>query len=266
MPSPFPGMDPFIEGQAWEDFHQGFIGELSAALVPLVQPRYVVRKERRIYVEHNAGGENRLLRTDVAVMRDDREQSPSAESRSSTTALSPITIHLPMPEERREALLTIRERQTLEVVTVIELLSPANKREPSDGRRQYLAKREEILQSKTHLVELDLLRGGRRLPTVEPLPAADYYAFVCRSRPRDQAQVYVWPLRAALPEIPIPLSADDADVLINLQQVFTATYDRAGYDYSLDYSQPIHPPLPDPDAAWAAETLARRQPGGEGKP
>ncbi len=262
MPSPFPGVDPFIEGQAWEDFHHGFIAELSAVLVPLVRPRYVVRKERRVYVEHEAVSEDRLLRADVAVLSEKREPSPRAQTPASATALSTVTVHLPMPEQRREAFLTVRDGQTMEVVTVVELLSPANKRAGSDGRRQYLARREEIFQSTTHLAELDLLRGGGRLPTVEPLPRADYYALVCRNHPRDQAEVYPWTIRVPLPRIPILLSDGDPDVLVDLQQVFTATYDRAGYDYSLDYGQSIHPPLEEPDAEWAAETIARRKAGG----
>jgi hypothetical protein len=203
-------MDPFIEGQDWEDFHTGFIAELSAALVPHVRPKYVVRKKRRVYA--------------------------------------------PMPEERREAFLTLRERETMEVVTVVELLSPANKRTRGDGRREYLSKRESILESTTHLVELDLLRAGERLPTVEPLPPGDYYAFVCRQR-RYQAEVYAWTLREPLPAIPIPLAGDDPDVTIDLEEVFTSTYDRAGYDYSLDYTRPIRPPLPEHDASWAAGIL-----------
>lgn len=261
MPSPFPGMDPFVEGQDWEDFHTGFIAELSAALVPRVRPRYVVRKERRVYVEHSFPDDDHLVRADVAVMSGPRELSESAAPASAEAAGSPVVVHLPKPEERREAFLTLRDRQTMEVVTVIELLSPANKRPAGDGRREYLSKRESILGSGTHLVELDLLRGGERLPTVEPLPAGDYYAFVCRRR-RYQAEVYAWTLRDRLPTIPLPLASDDPDVSIDLEEVFTSTYDRAGYDYSLDYRRPIRPALPEHDASWLAEIMAAR-PGGD---
>jgi hypothetical protein len=257
MPSPFPGMDPFIEGQAWEDFHSGFVAELSAALVPHVRPKYVVRKERRVYVEHSFPDDDHLVRADVAVMSDPREFPESGAAASVGAAPSPVVLHLPMPEERREAFLTVRERETMEVVTVIELLSPANKRPGGDGRREYLSKRESILGSTTHLVELDLLRGGQRLPTVEPLPPGDYYAFVCRRR-RYQAEVYPWTVRDRFPEIPIPLAGDDPDVTLDLEEVFTSTYDRAGYDYSLDYRRPIRPAIPDRDAAWVAGMLARR--------
>jgi len=256
MPSPFPGMDPFIEGSEWDDFHPSFIVHLSDALVPLVRPRYVVRNERRVYVEHHGEAEDRVLRPDVAVFAAQREPPLAEGGASSATALAPIAVHLPMPQEEREAFLTIRDRRSMEVVTIIELLSPGNKRAGSDGRREYLSKREEVLASRTHLVELDLLRGGRRLPTVEPLPPADYYALVCRNRPRYVAQVYPWTIRSPLPRIPIPLAGDDPDVHVDVQQVFTSTYDGAGYDYSLPYGQPIDPPLPEADAAWAAEIVA----------
>jgi hypothetical protein len=250
-------MDPFIEGQDWEDFHTGFIAELSAALVPRIRPKYVARKERRIYVEHSFPGEDRSVRADLAVMSDEAGFADTREPTSAGAAVSPVVLHLPMPEERRESFLTLRDRETMEVVTVIELLSPANKRPGGDGRREYLSKRESVLESTTHLVELDLLRGGTRLPTVEPLPPGDCYAFVCRQR-RYQAEVYAWTLRDRLPAIPIPLAGDDPDVRIDLGEVFTSTYDRAGYDYSLDYSRPILPPLPEADAAWAAGILAPR--------
>ena len=254
MTSPFPGMDPFVEGQDWEDFHTGFIAELAAALVPRIRPKYVARKERRIYVEHSYPADDRLVRADVAVISDERASVESPEPGAARAAVSPVVLHLPMPEERRESFLTLRDRQTMHVVTVIELLSPANKRPGGDGRREYLSKRESVLGSTTHLVELDLLREGERLPTVEPLPPGDYYAFVCRQR-RYQAEVYGWTLRDRLPTIPIPLAGDDPDVRIDLAEVFTSTYDRAGYDYSLDYTRPIQPPLSEPDARWAQAVL-----------
>ena len=115
MPSPFPGMDPFIESQRWTSFHDRFIVSLGDALVPQVRPRYVVDVGERVYLE-------------------------------------------------REIFLTLRDRASNEVVTVIEVLSPSNKRPGSDGRKEYLEKRNQVLMSTAHLIELDLLRGGERLP------------------------------------------------------------------------------------------------------
>jgi hypothetical protein len=250
-------MDPFIEGQVWEDFHLRMIAELSDALVPRVRPRYVVRVERRVYLEHKPGGLSEFIRPDVAVLEREGQEAPLGDTADTAiaVAVAPNVLTLPMPERKREAFLTIRDRETMEVITIIEVLSPGNKRPGSDGRQEYLSKRETVLQSATHLVELDLLREGERLPTVEPLPSADYYAFVCRGYRRPKAEVYVWTLRHRLPPIPVPLAGNDPDVVLDLQAIFNAVYDRAGYDYSLDYCSPVEPPLRDTDAAWARQVL-----------
>jgi hypothetical protein len=163
-----------------------------------------------------------------------------------------------MPVEKREALLVIRARETREVVTVMELLSPTNNVRGADGFREYQKKRESVLQSSAHLVELDLLRGGQRLPTLGGLPEGDYYALVCRRERRPRAEVYAWTLRDRLPAIPVPLSAGDPDVDLDLQQVFTTTYDRAAYEDSVDYEAELRPPVRADDAAWFHELLAAR--------
>src|SRR5688572_11321974 len=179
MPSPFPGMDPFIEGQAWEDFHHELIAVVRESLMPRVRPRYVVRVEERIYLEHAPEEPPKVILPDVSVLRRSESAVPPQGGRSGATAVAiePVIPTMPMPEQVREAYLTVRERETMAVVTVIEVLSPKNKRRGGDGRRDYLRKREGVPESPAHLVELDLLRGGDRPPTVEPLPAGDYYAF-----------------------------------------------------------------------------------------
>lgn len=258
MPLPFPGMDPFIEFQLWDDFHGRFVGDIADALVPLVRPRYVVRYERRVYIEHDPDDPQRFVVPDVSVAAHPADLQAAAEQQESPVAtLNPVEVLLPMPVMHREAFLTIRERETLEVITVIEVLSPGNKRPGSDGHRLYLAKRDEILESSAALVELDLLRGGKRLPTVNPLPAADYYAFVCRAKQRPKATVYAWTIRQPLPSIPIPLRSE-ADVTLELQRLFTNRFDRAGYDYSLNYDVPQDPPFREEDAERVRQLLATR--------
>jgi Protein of unknown function (DUF4058) len=258
MPSPFPGMDPFIEGQEWEDFHHGIITALQEALVPQVRPRYVVRVEKRVYLEHTPQEQAEFVRSDVLVLGHEQRQLLLSSGGGTATALAdaPIEITLPMPEERREAFLSILTRDKMEVVTLIEVLTPSHKRPGSDGRKEYLEKREAVLRSSTHLVEIDLLRAGARLPTIEALPTADYFAFVSRKPRRPKAELHRWTLRDRLPTIGIPLLRDDPDVPLGLQVAFEAAYDRAGYDYSLDYRRPVEPPLTDADAAWAREVLA----------
>ncbi|MBI4603374.1 MAG: DUF4058 family protein [Planctomycetes bacterium] len=219
MPSPFPGMDPYIEDQEWEDFHTRLNTVAGEMLAPIVEPRYVVRVERRVYV-------------------------------------APVECVLPMPQERRETYLVVRDRETLDVVTVVETLSPANKAPGNRGRELYLSKRDEVLQSRSHLVELDLLRGGLRLPALGGLPPGDYYAVVSRRPRRPRADAYAWTVRKALPPIPIPLKDGDPDASLDLQAAFATVYDRACYHLSIDYELPLSLPLSEAAAAWARDVVA----------
>lgn len=157
----------------------------------------------------------------------------------------------------RQHFLTISPGDSQQVITVIELLSPWNKSK-SGGHKDYLSKRQNVLATMSHLVELDLLRGGLRLPTMEPLPTGDYYAFVCRIQQRPKADVYSWTIRDPLPEVPIPLAEGDADAIIDLQSIFERTYDRAGYDYALKYDRAVDPPLNDNDSDWVRNLLSTR--------
>jgi hypothetical protein len=255
-------MDPFIEDQKWSGFHNRFINELGDTLVALLRPRYEVEPEERIYVE-TAESDTHSFRADVAVA----EGLPLARRNATSSAVldvEPRMYDLPMPatREEREGYLVIRKTGEREVVTVIELLSPTNKRPGSDGRREYLKKRHDVLRSSSHLVEIDLLLAGQRLPTVRPLlPTTDYCAFVCRAANRPQADVFEWTLRQRLPRLPIPLLPGDADAIIDLQQALTAVYDRAGYDYSVHYDEALRLQVRPTDEAWLREVMAARTAG-----
>jgi hypothetical protein len=250
-------MDPFLEGEEWEDFHTRFNTAISDFLSPRIEPRYFVRIERRVYVEHIVGDDTGLRRADVAVLADENEGPHFGKpSPAAATVVAPVECLLPMPEEKRETYVVVRERETREVVTIVETLSPGNKRPSSVGRNEYLAKREELLQSQAHFVELDLLRGGERLPMSSPMPRGDYYAIVSRCERRPRAELYPWTIRDPLPAIPVPLKKGDPDAQLELQAVFATVYDRARYHLSLDYSQPLSPSLNEADAAWLKELLA----------
>lgn len=246
-------MDPFIEDQEWEDFHSRFNTAISDALAPGVEPRYIVRVERRIYVEHGLEDNDQVRWADVSVLWSGTD-SPVAtvSSAASATSLVPVECLLLGPQERRETYLVIREVPSMEIVTVIETLSPSNKRASSDGREQYLAKRQEILQSRTNLVELDLLRGGKRLP-VAGLPHGDYFALVSRGHRRPRTDVFHWTLRQSLPTISIPLKKDEPEVPLDLQAVFTTVFDRARYQLSLNYTAKLTVPLIEADEKWILE-------------
>ena len=256
MPSPFPGMDPFLETQKWEGFHTRFVNELADRLVPLLRPRYEVEPEQRIYVEQVLE-DPRFIRGDVTLLRDAAEVgSATAVASRAEIEIEPSVYTAPLPSEERETFLVIRDLPTHQVVTIIEVISPTNKRPGSVGRKEYLAKRLTALRSKVNLVEIDLLRGGERSPTVEPLkPTTDYCVFISRRGNRPIIDGYESPLAHRLPPIPIPLAGDDPDVQLDLQQAFTSVYDRGGYDYSLDYTRKLRPALREGDDEWVQQML-----------
>ncbi len=256
MPSPFPGMDPFLEGQKWKGFHHSLISVIRDALMPLVRPRYVVDVEENVFLATDCGEPLRFVTPDVAVIQS-HGWMEHADGKLAV-AVEPRVLTLPMTELIEQPYLVIRSRNNDEAVTVIEVLSPTNKA-PGSGRGEYLAKRNEYLRSSAHLIELDLLRGGLRLPAIELLPDGDFFAFVSRAERRPKVEVYAWTLERCLPPIPVPLASGDPDVVLDLQTAFDTTYDRAGYDYALNYSRPIEPALSDRQQNWVNEELTDRR-------
>jgi len=239
-------MDPFLESQEWEDFHTTFNTVLRERLGPALEPKYLVRVERRVYLESVGGDPETMRRADIAIVTINPRPSdagPPVGLLLPQAASMTAECELPMPIERQETYAVIRDRETMKVVTVIEVLSPSNKRRNGDGRREYLTKRVEILSSSTHLVELDLLRGGMRLPVVGSLPSGDFFAFISRVKRRPRCEVYAWTLRDPLPSIPIPLRQGDDDAVVPLQEVFDTVYQRARYDLSVRYDAKLDPPL-----------------------
>jgi len=250
MPSPFPGMNPYLEqDDAWEDFHPDFMRRAREQLNAQVGNDYIVKVELRLYYREPPAQERIFFaRADVGLT----EQTPSSGA-STLTVAAPMKLVLPTVDVEKQAYLEIRDRRNRRVVTVIELLSPCNKTTQGDGA-DYRAKRQRLLSSATHFVELDLLRGGVR-PSPPAVPPCDYYAMV--SRVEDRPGVGFWPihLRDPLPTLPIPLSAPDRDVTLDVQQALHHVYDAAGFAKYIYQSAP-QPPLLPGDVAWAATILA----------
>jgi hypothetical protein len=148
----------------------------------------------------------------------------------------------------------------MELVTVIEILSPSNK--GGSGRSEYLAKRDALIDQPVNLVEIDLILSGARMPMSGKTPPDGSVAIVARSERRPNAEVYAWPLRQPLPVMPIPLRQPDPDAALDLAAGFQMTYDRGGYARIMRYRHPLPPSLPisAEDRAWA-ERLAL-EPGG----
>jgi hypothetical protein len=247
-------MDPYLEMPPfWSDFSPKLLTAISNALLPQLLPKYDVLIEEYLFVAHE---EIRLHR-----VRPDVTISSTAEWQPNTQAAlavaEPITAELDYPEfePRTQRHLKLIHRATGQVVTVLELLSPINKAPGEDGLDAYLEKRAELLASQCHLVELDLLRGGQRLPMAGPLPPGDYYVYVGRAGRRPRGQIITWSLRSPLPPFSIPLLPEDPEVMLDFPTVFRAAYEPALYHRRLPYDQPLIPPLAHADQTWVEERI-----------
>jgi hypothetical protein len=262
MPSPFPGMDPYLEDPAyWQDFHRSFITYCRDALLDRLPEGYEARIDEQVRLVEHGGEPVAVTRLpDVAVTRDDRAAHRAGTSSQSVATLEPVAIPmLAQVEEVRDTWIEIVHRPDRSLVTVIEILSPSNK--AGIGYHEYRQKRFGILQNGAHLVELDLLLGGRRLELLKPLPKGDYYGYVTREQgPRGGAfivDVYAWGLRDPLPTVPVPLRAPDPDVGLDIAAVFAITYERGRYARSLRYDAAPPAPLDAEGVEWARERAAQ---------
>jgi hypothetical protein len=258
MPSPFPGMNPYLEQKdMWQDFHNDFLVQLRAALVRQTNAAYIVKLETRLILEEIDPPEKTLLgEADIGISLTGEGGVAIAEPERAT---KPQYLPLVIPEvlKVKHHYLEIQDALSRRVVTVIEMLSPSNKKSGQD-RADYLAKPQSVLMRKTHFVEIDFRRAGQR-PELPEIPPCDYYVLASRHEDRDRFCRY-WPfgLRDPLPKILVPLSHPDPDVLIDLKEILDRTYDDAGYSRYI-YGRSPEPPLSDSDAKWAREILAAAQ-------
>jgi len=248
-------MNPYLEQEeVWQDFHQSFIPLARELLAAQVRPAYVVKIEEYLFIHELSANERFLLgRSDVGIKQSGLPQEGERVTTPAGSVSAPYYARVPVAvDTERHSFLEIRDRQGRELVTVIELLSPANKR-PGPDREMYIGKRRQLLASGVHLVEIDLLRGWPRMP-MEDLPDGDYYAIV--SRAEERPKVGVWPvsLRNPLPKIPIPLRDTDSPAQLDLQAVLHRIYDAAGYQDYIYQGRP-QPPLHAADAAWARQFI-----------
>jgi hypothetical protein len=246
-------MDPYLEHPAlWPDVHNSLISALSDVLAPQLRPRYYVAVEERIYT-YEPGDLVFTGRADVAVgplfpPRDD----PPPEAR--TTPDGGLLVELDMADLLRETYLEVRAVTTNEVVTVLEILSPTNKR-PGEGREQYLRKRRVILSSLTNLVEIDLLRGGDAMPLKHRTEQRDYELMISRAHQRPRATLMTFTVQQRIPTFQLPLYPGDPEPTVDLNQILHDLYERGSYDLRLNYQRDAEPPLSGAAVAWAEAVL-----------
>lgn len=226
MPSSFPGMDPFLEGEMWTEFQHTLTHQISQQLMPLMRPKYVALLTKRHCAEPFA---------------------VSAEGQPQNQIQRSLIDNIP--------LLTIEVRDVAErrLVTLIEILSPVNKR--GQGFRDYTERRLELMQTATHILEIDLLTQGQRIQLIGQLPTAPYYVFLSRVQRRPRTQVWAIPLQNPLPRVPVPLLPPDDDVVLDLQVALDGCFELVGYEYLLDYQTEPPAGLTEEERAWAVQQV-----------
>lgn len=268
MPSPFPGMDPYLEHpDIFPDFHDRLVTYVSDAIQQVLPEPYYAAIGRRVWIEMS----ERFIEPDtslLAVRGQPRRREPAGGrvAIADRPVTQPLLIRVPH-DERVETMVEVfvgRGGQR-RLVSAIEVLSWSNKTPGQRGRDLYLRKQQEILNSQVHLIEIDLLRGGRHTTAV---PRArlearsgrfDYHVCVHRFDHLEDYFVYPIQLGEPLPKIGIPLVPEDGEVALDLQQVFQRTYDAGPYRREIDYAtSPLEPPLTAEQVDWAKDLMRER--------
>lgn len=251
MPSPFPGMDPYLEGYLWSDVHNALANKIRQQLTPKLRPRYTARLEVYLVEDTTPEAEVGILYPDVEILQVKQSNvtrlSPSGDGAIAITP-APLTLPVLQPVTVRVPSIEIRDSAKNVLVTCIEILSPVNKREP--GLTPYRQKRQRLYQANVHLIEIDLLRRGTRPFNHPRIPDVPYLITLTRAR---SGVVNLWTLtlQDSLPTIPIPLREPDPDIPLELAVALNEIYDEAAYDLSIDYSQwPPPPRLSEADQQW----------------
>jgi Protein of unknown function (DUF4058) len=225
MPSPFPGMDPYLEDEShWPCFHHQLVSCLYQILLPGLVDRYRARLGQRHYVTEQA------LFTSI------------------------------IRQEHHEDYIEVRQRCDNRLVTLIDVVSPANKT-TTIGRQAYLARRQDGRTAHASLVEIDLVLQGQ--PTLDysrdGLPDWDYAVTVTRSTQPDRFEIYTSTLQKRLPRFRLPLAADDRDTVLDLQTAFTRCYDQGAFAPKIDYRRDPSTKLIDEDREWLDELLKKQK-------
>jgi hypothetical protein len=224
MASPFPGMDPYLEeDKLWPSFHHHFISCLYQTILPGLVDRYRARVGQRKYATEMA-----LF---TSIIREDHE----------------------------EEFIEVRQRGDGRLVTLVEVLSPANKTTP-EGRQNYLAKREEARDARCNLVEIDLVLQGQSLVDYsrDGLPEWDYAVTVTRATQPERHEIYTSTLQKRLPRFRLPLAADDRDTVLDLQATFTRCFDQADFAAQIDYSRDPMTRVTDDHRKWLQDYLEQK--------
>ena len=223
MPSPLPGMDPYLEHpKLWPAFQHQLLACLYQVLLPGLVDRYRARVGTRTYTSEMA------LFTSI------------------------------VKEDHSEEYIEVRNRTDGRLVTLVEVVSPANKGTTA-GRAAYLERRRDALAQRAGVVEIDLVLQGKPTLTFsrDGLPEYDYAVTVTRGSAPDRYEIYTTTLAKRLPKFKVPLAADDRDALLDLQAAFARAFDLGNFGAQVDYkaAPPPDVPLTDAHRTWLDDYL-----------
>ena len=256
MLSPFPGMDPYLEGPDWSDFHNSLAYVIKKILAPQLTPYYTVRLEKYAVLDTDPLQNIGIIYPDVEVWQKPPESllEPST-TYGSSPVLTPPTATLPFPgaTEAWIPVIEIRDLEKNRLITSIEILSPVNKRNP--GFEKYLKKQRNLHQKGVHLIEIDLLRLGRRTLS-HPVAASAHYIISLLRGEHSQSDLWAVTIKDTLPTIPVPVKKTDADAVLDLQNAFNTVYEESFYGDAIDYEKdPPPPPFSPEQAEWIKARL-----------
>jgi hypothetical protein len=266
MQSPFAGMDPYIEACGlWEGFHNRLIHKVDETLARVLPRGYTIDTVVRSYIVlmESEGKREHLAKPDVALThgtapKKPRKKKGAADLEPGETGGS-VLMQAFVAEKFEETFVEIyAEREERRLVTCLEVLSPANKRPNTEGWRQYERKRQAMLLGQANFIEIDLLRGGHKMPMLTAWPDSPFTLLVCRQTEAPYCRVWPVHLRRCLPAIPVPLKSSDPDLSLDLQPLLDGIYALGRYDERIDYTRPLDPALSDVDAAWLRD-LQRKE-------
>lgn len=255
MPSPFPGMDPFLERpEIWPDFHDSLIAYTREALQPLLRPNYVALTQDRLFVVES----DRPICPDVSILEMQSSRKPRSNAQMMLADPATTVVEFYREEISQPYIEIIEPAAGNRVVTSIEVLSPDNKT-PGAGMTAYHRKQQELWDSRANLVEIDLLSTGTRTTRIEQIRVAHevrrrYLVTVTREYPT-RCEFYGIDLHQPLPKISIPLKSGDQDVTFDLQAAFQRTYDSGPYPQLLYYGHPPPTQLSESESNFVKQVL-----------
>jgi hypothetical protein len=262
-------MDPYLEARGlWEGFHGHLVESIYRAIAPVLPRGYTADTAVRSYVVLMGpeGKGEHLAKPDVAVT-ESASRKRSRKQKGGTTLTSPaqadesVRMQAFVAEKFKETFVEIyHEGEERVLVTCIEVLSPSNKRRNTAGWQEYERKRQALLLGRANFLEIDLLRGGQKMPMLTPWPKGPYTLLVCRAE--DAPYCRVWPahFQRRLPVIPVPLLDPDPDLTLDLQPLIDDIYSFGRYDERIDYGRPLTPRLSKAEAAWVRDAVKDRLP------